>query len=272
MHQPHTVRIGMVLAILFGSVVTLRAGSPAVVRRSADGLDLPAAAPARTFHANMPIIGAILGVKPEEVGRVFSAHKSAALLARRSPRDLGCDWFALNVDGADVMGLGLSDGRVYKVALYYDVATELKVNNLRKQVDAHSDPMVKTTFTPIAAEKDKKPSLLITFEVDRIEIYIATHALATDMVEALRKREWIASMTDEQAQLIGDGPGKFVATYAPEKQGGDGVGANTIFAEGTAPDVRIVFEAKNLHEAREEALRRHKNLKNVERASGDGAK
>ncbi len=235
-----------------------RAASPA--RLSADGVEFPAAPPERKFRPKVALAGAILGQRPEDVGRVFNAKKSAALLAKRTTQDLGSDWFILKTDSADIAGLTLTDGRVSRVVLFYEVASTLKINNLRKQVEANADPAVKVTVKPI--EHDRKQSLMIVFEVDPVEFYLAVHTIDPKIADALRKRTWTPEMTDDQALLIGDGPGKYLAIFGPDDKG-DAVGAGTVFAEGGNADIRVEVQAKNKQEAREQAMKQHKNLKTI---------
>jgi hypothetical protein len=257
----------LMVGSLFLSAWAEAASAPvpaATVRKSADGLDLPTAGAERKFHVKIALGGAILGEKPDEVGRVFGTRKSALLLAKHTRQDLGCDWFVLNSDGADVLGLGLTDGRVSKLVL---VAPAAKVAKLSKQLETYSNPLVRVTIKPI--EEENKPSLIVQLEVDPVEFYLATHTIDGRVADAMRRRTWLAEMTDEQALLIGDGPGKYLATFAPDSSVG-GVGAGTVFAESTAADVRLEIQARSKQDAREQAASRHKNLKTIVKIVPDG--
>lgn len=260
--------VGGLLLVL--TLTATHAAPAAAPRKSADGLDLPAAAPQRMFMPKIALVGAILGQRPEDVGRVFNAKKSAALLARHTKQDLGCDWFVLNIDGADIAGLTLTDGRVSKVALYYETVNQTRESHLRKQVEGAADGVIKVAIKAIKRENDKKQSLMIEFEVNPIDFYLATHTLDPKVADALRQHIWIAEMTDEQALLIGDGPGKYAAIFASDNKG-DGTGAGTVFADGGGADVRIEFQARNKQDAREQALKRHKNLKEITKVVGPDA-
>jgi hypothetical protein len=262
--------------LLLVTIVSIARGAtaPSSTRTSADGVELPAAVSERKFHATVPYASVILGERPEEVGRVFNARKSAALLAKHSAEDLGCDWFVLNADGANVVGLRLTDGQVSKAVLFYEAVTQARVENVRKQFAAHPDRAVKVDVKPIAGD-GKKLSLALTFEVEPLEFYLATHSVDAKIAAALRQRTWVEGMTDEQATIVGDGPGKYAATYAADAPtGSSNVGTGTIFADGGAAsnDLTIIIEARNKHEAREEALKRHKNFKDIARISDIDAK
>lgn len=255
-----------VLAVLIGMGFVLGAGKPDG-RKSADGLDLPPAALERKFRTCLPIAGPILGQRPEEVGRVFNTDKSATLLAKQTDQKLGCDWFVVHGAGADVAGLGLTDGRVSKLVLYFQAASSLRLAGLHHQLDSQKDQSVKVTFQPVG--DTKKPSLLLTFEVNPIEFYIISHGVDSKIADALRQHVWIPEMNDEQATMVGDGPGKYLAIFAPDAK--SDVGAGTVFAEGAA-DIRLVIEARNKQQAREIALTKHKTLKDIKKVDSKDAR
>ncbi|MDB5331485.1 MAG: hypothetical protein JWP03_2636 [Phycisphaerales bacterium] len=254
-------------------VPAARADAPAqshAARKSADGVDLPAASAQRNFRTTVPVAAAVLGERPEELGRVYNAKRSAALLAHKTKEDLGCEWFVPGVEGADVAGLGLTDGRVTKVVLFFEVAAPLRLANLHKQIDAHSDSSVKVTFVTLPTE-NKKQSLRLTFEVDPLEFYLFNHPTDPKIADALRRHEWVEGMTDEQALMVGDGPGKYAATFDPDGPAtGDARGAESkVFSDGGAPpDIRIEIEAKNKEDARRQALAKHAHLKDITKISG----
>jgi len=232
-------------------------------KKSADGLELPTAIPERKFHVIFPYAGQILGERPEEVGRVFNSKRSAALLAKHTGEDLGCDWFVINAAGADLAGLGLSDGRVTKLVLFYEVATPMKVSNIRKQIESKNDRAVHAALKTIG--DDKKQSLVVTFDVDPVEFYLAYHPIADSVAAALRQHVWDPAMTDEQALLIGDGPGKYQATFAPDSATGDAKTGSVLFNDASQADIRMVFDARNKEDARQQALKKHKNLKDLKK-------
>lgn len=159
------------------------AAAPRPERKTADGVELPAVLADRRFHSAVPLAGPVLGQRPEDVGRVFSTKKSQPLLARHGAPELGCDWFILNLAGSDVAGLGLMDGRVNKVVLYYEAAPPLKIARLRKQIEANADHLVKATLKQLG--NDKKPSMTITFEVDAIEFYLNSHDTDPAIAQAM---------------------------------------------------------------------------------------
>lgn len=248
------------IVLVAGMIPFARGAATQNARKSADGVELPPALPQRKFHPAVPLAGQILGQKPEEVGRVFNCKHSAALLAKRTSQDLGCEWFVINVSGADVVGLGLTDGRVSRLVLFYAVASPTKIANLRKQIESKPDPLVKATICPI--EVDKKPSLKIIFEAEPIEFYLAGHPVDAAVADALRRRTWIESMNDEQAMLVGDGPGKYQATFGPENGNGDGKPTSAIFNDIPA-DTKFTFDARNKADAHRQALAKNKNLKEL---------
>lgn len=250
-----------VVGLLALTCSLLQAGT--AVHKSADGLDLPVASEKR-FRSTLPIAGPLLGQRPEELGRVFNAHRSDALLAKRTSEDLGCEWFVINLAGADVGGIELTEGRVSKVALVYNTMTPSKLKLIHTQLERIADPRVKIAFKPLGTEK--KPALLLTMQADLIEFYIASHDIDAKIAEGLRSRTWSAAMTDEQACLIGDGPGKYIAIFAQETDPKDRIIVNsTVFADAAASDVRMEFDARNKEDARQQALKKHKNLKSIEK-------
>ena len=95
----------------------------------------------------------------------------------------------VNVEGADLAGFGLTDGRISKLVLFYDIAPPLKVNNIRKQIEAHNDKLVKVSIKPISG--DKKQSLMVSFEVEPIEFYLVQHVTDPKIAEAMRQHRWI---------------------------------------------------------------------------------
>ena len=213
------------------------------VRKSADGLELPVASPERKFHVVFPYAGQILGERPEDVGRVFNCKHSAVLLAKHTSEDLGCDWFVINAAGADIAGLGLTDGRVTKLVLFYEVASPMKVANIRKQIETKNERAVHAVLKTIG--EDKKQSLMVTFDVDSIEFYLAYHPADDAVAAALRQHIWNPAMTDEQALLIGDGPGKYLATFAPDSAtGADGKPLSAVFNDNSTSDIGIIIEAR----------------------------
>ena len=116
---------------------------------------------------------------------------------------------------------------------------------------------------------------MLTFQVEPLEYYLATHPVDAKIATGLRQHTWVEGMTDEQATMVGDGPGRYAATYAADAPATtNAVGAGTVFADsGNAPaDVVIVIEARNKKEARVEALKRHKKLKDLVKISGDNPK
>lgn len=248
---------------------TTNAGPASAVRKSADGLELPAAAPDRKFRVVFPYAGQILGERPEEVGRVFNCKRSEPLLAKRTKEDLGCDWFVVNAAGADIAGLGLTDGRVTKLVLFYEVAAPMKVNNIRKQIESKNDRAVRTSLKTVGEEK--KQSLIVTFDVDPIEFYLAEHSASDAVAAALRQHVWNPAMTDEQALLIGDGPGKYQATFAPDAPTGDAKTGSALFNDNSQADIRLVFDARNKEDARQQALKKHKNLKELTKLADPAA-
>ncbi|HET6249891.1 MAG TPA: hypothetical protein VFE47_19530 [Tepidisphaeraceae bacterium] len=266
------IAVSLLSGFLLASTLTTFAATPppAPTHLSADSVDLPTPS-AHQFHAKIPYASVILGAKPEELGRVFNAKKSEALLAKRCTEDLGCDWFVLNAEGADVVAFRLTDGRISKAALVFETVNATRVENMRKQLEAHADKAVKVDVKPIEGD-GKKLSLVIMYEVDPLEFYLGTHTVDAKIAAALRQHTWVEGMTDEQATMVGDGPGKYAATYvadAPDAKPGD-IGTGTIFAEGGGPsDFTIVIQARNKKEAREEALKRHKNFKDIVKISAD---
>jgi hypothetical protein len=251
-------------AILVLANAVLAHAAPAATRKSADGIELPPAADHK-FHVIMPFVATVLGARPEEIGHVFNTKQSAELLAKKTTTGLESEWFVINHDGADVVGLSLTDGRVSKAVLYFQTITDARIAAVRKQLDAHSDNTIKVTIKPIT-DDTKKQSLVLVFEADPIEFYIATHAPTQKIIDGLRAHTYVDGMTDAEAIMIGDGPGRFVATYAGDSKNADTTGADTVFADGT-PDISIEFDAKNKHDAKEQALKRHKNLKDLRRIS-----
>jgi hypothetical protein len=265
--------IVLAFAVVFGPMIHAALAAPvaATARKSVDGVELPPAYPDHKFHATVPYASAILGARPEEMGRVFNVQKSAALLAKHTKEDLGCDWFVLNAQDCDVVGFSLTDGRISKAVLVHEIVTAARVENMKKMLDAHKDPAVKVEVKPIQGD-GKKLSLLLTFEVEPLEFYIAAHAVDAKIAAALRAHTWVEGMTDEQATMVGDGPGRYAAHYPGEAPAGSNsnVGAGTVFAENGGPaDLVIIIQARNKKEAREEALKRHKNLKSIDKISGD---
>src|SRR5579862_7533663 len=207
-------------ALLVSTVSLAAPAPPPPARKSADGLDLPAATEHK-FHVAVPLASTLLGFKPEEVGRVFNVKQSAAILAKKTTDDLESDWFVLNHDGADVVGLSLTYGRVSKAVMYLQVATNDRIAALHKQLDSHDDKTIHVTFKTIPGD-GKKQSLMLTFEADPIEFYIATHVPEKKIADGLRSRTYVDGMTDAEAAMVGDGPGHYMAIYAGDpKKGGN---------------------------------------------------
>jgi hypothetical protein len=94
-------------------------------RVSTDGVEYPSVVGEQRFKTMLPLVRDKLGATPEEFKlRIFDAKKSKTLLERHSERPLDCDWFALGLANADIVGLDLTDGRISRIKLIFKTAQE----------------------------------------------------------------------------------------------------------------------------------------------------
>ena len=103
-------------------------------RESADGVAFPAAVE-RRFDVRLPLVNRRLGGLPEEfASRVFHTETSSTLLKKRSLSIPDTEWFVLGLQGADVVGFELTDGRVTKVRYYFKNIGSRRVDRLYTKI------------------------------------------------------------------------------------------------------------------------------------------
>ncbi len=226
-------RLGLIIVFL-----CLAAAKPATERKSADGLLLPPAEPEKKLKANLPLIREAIGSRPEELGRVLNAKKSADVIAKKMPGPMWGDWVVLSAFGSDAAGLTLTDGRVTRIDLYYRTWTAAKEKTiladfakLGKPVPGRSGAyLIEVNGVRITADISGS----VTFIVNGVDWHLLYHEVPEPIAKAMKAGKIIKGMSLAQANLAMNQP------PTVQRDHGEAVDYEWIFAEGTAGEIGAV--------------------------------
>lgn len=199
------------LIMLLGAI---SAGSTPTARLAKDGAQFPAAAD-RKIDMQLPVVGKAIGSLPEEFagGRIYSLKASRDKLPKCFMcNDFEPEWFALDVAGADVVGIKLTDGRISELHYRFDRSMHPKALSMLKEFRRVGDPEKEKKGGGLAgcAQVTVKENPVVidscSFDVkiaySPIEWNISYEQPAAEVCEAMRACNPCHGMTIEQATII----------------------------------------------------------------------
>jgi hypothetical protein len=169
-----------------------------------DGVELPQADAERKFRTTSPVVGAVLGARPDEAfaaARVFSTDKSFDRLAapRIGARTIAQPFFVMGIFGADVVGLDLDKGRIKGVTLYYGKGSKKEIRQRLSGLYERLDPAY------VCDDPEEETGrTFVSLKINPKHYALAYLDWSSDIKEAVKRGDLRQGMTLEQAVMALD--------------------------------------------------------------------